>query len=200
MKKSTTYAQRKALPIPESQDFHRVVHALVDLNYAPSDVFNRIPEFSHSLLQMLEGEVPYHCQWLQAEIEDHIFRAVAQRDNGVCQLCRLNTLHLQHALGWYQNHWRPGQASPQEFKFSLGHLATRWPRRLWDIDHIIPRAKGGPLYAIQNLRTLCLECHWKETQRVFFSGKSMDGARMRPSFEKVLDQRHKLQAWLKKKA
>lgn len=199
MRKCAKYADRHCLPPQNSQDFHRVVHALVNLNFAPVDVFNRFPEYSHSLLDLLKGEIPYHAQWLHAELEDYIFRALARRDGGVCQLCKLNTLHLQHALGWYRNHCRPGQATPQEFKFSLGHLASRWPRRLWDIDHIIPRAKGGPLYAIENLRTLCLECHWKETQRVFFAGKSMGAARIRPMAEILMSQKQALQGWLNKR-
>jgi 5-methylcytosine-specific restriction endonuclease McrA len=39
----------------------------------------------------------------------------------------------------------------------------RMTRRLWEMDHIIPVVEGGGDCGLENLRTLCISCHAKET-------------------------------------
>ena len=197
------------LPQPNSQDYHRVLNSFVNLNFTENEVLTRFPEYAHSLVLLLRGEVPRHCLWLNAELVDHVWRTLAQRDNGICSLCRLNTLHLQHAIAWYQAHWRPNQASIHEFKFALGHLAARWPRRLWDIDHIQPKSQGGAWWAVRNLRTLCLQCHWAETQRLIHGRvldlvetKSMNAPSRGKHPSTAREQQYRLAVWasIKRKA
>ena len=35
---------------------------------------------------------------------------------------------------------------------------------LWEMDHIVPVIEGGGMCGIDNLRTLCIRCHKKETK------------------------------------
>lgn len=37
---------------------------------------------------------------------------------------------------------------------------------LWEVDHIIPVCEGGGACGLDNLRTLCLWCHRKETAKL----------------------------------
>lgn len=39
-------------------------------------------------------------------------------------------------------------------------------RTLWEMDHIRPVSEGGGSCGLENLRTLCLWCHWGETRKL----------------------------------
>lgn len=68
---------------------------------------------------------------------------VAKRDKGICagcgRQCRLNS--LRRSMEW------------EEFK--------KLPR--WEADHITPVIEGGGLCGIDGYRTLCRDCHNKES-------------------------------------
>jgi len=78
------------------------------------------------------------------------------RDRGVCALCKVNTqaafLQLRKARGIRR----------QEILASWG-LKLLKRKTLWDADHIVPVAEGGGECDLDNLRTLCLNCHRQQT-------------------------------------
>ena len=43
----------------------------------------------------------------------------------------------------------------------------RSPNAATQVDHIVPRSKGGPLFDPSNLQPLCDECHYEKTSREF---------------------------------
>lgn len=104
-------------------------------------------------------------------------KQVFKRDGGMCKLCSLDTekivkrlesiyytvtyrrsdyeaalLELEEIAGSYP--W----AVPKNFRYN-GNL-----RSLWHADHIKPVVEGGGECGLDNLRTLCVPCHKKETK------------------------------------
>ena len=81
---------------------------------------------------------------------------VLARDRGFCALCRVDTLaafaHLKRARGAHRlkllAHW------------GLKRLNRK---TLWDADHIVPVVEGGGECDLENIRTLCILCHRRET-------------------------------------
>ena len=88
-------------------------------------------------------------------LRDQVFA----RDRGVCALCRIDTAaayaELRRARGSHKlkllSHW------------GLKRLSRK---TLWDADHILPVAEGGGECDLDNLRTLCLLCHRRETRHL----------------------------------
>ena len=85
-------------------------------------------------------------------LRDQVFA----RDKGVCALCAVDA-----------------RAAYFDLKRSRGthriRLLARWElksinrKSLWDADHIIPVVEGGGECDLQNIRTLCLICHRRQT-------------------------------------
>lgn len=63
---------------------------------------------------------------------------VAERDHGICALCGVDTFELEEA----------------QFQST------------WEVDHIVPLWMGGSGRDLDNMRTLCIDCHKKETSRL----------------------------------
>ena len=83
---------------------------------------------------------------------------VRRRDKGICALCGLDCTKLRKELN----------ALPLEDRYKkaeeLGIPKKRAYRKsLWDMDHTLPVAEGGGECGLDNLRTLCISCHKKET-------------------------------------
>jgi len=58
------------------------------------------------------------------------------------------------------------------FKRAIGRNASRFHQlKMWEADHIVPISQGGR-HSIKNMRTLCLDCHRKETNRVIYGSQS----------------------------
>lgn len=78
-------------------------------------------------------------------------RHVWARDQGVCALCRVDTITNQEERDAITQHRErfPGQP----YVHRLGS---------WDADHIVPLAEGGAREP-ENLRTLCRPCHKRVT-------------------------------------
>lgn len=105
-------------------------------------------------------------------------KLVFERDRGVCKRCGLNTEHLRQAITWYYtwllNRYRllTGStfAASVEAKTELHafikalsiphHLALR--HDLWQAHHRVAVIDGGD-HRIEDLETVCLPCHKKET-------------------------------------
>lgn len=107
----------------------------------------------------------------------YVRHRLRQRDHGVCALCKLNTETIRAAGRelkgrFYALKFREESLEP--WKTALAKLREDYPwvrlfnhgavkGHLWEADHIIPVSEGGGACGLDNLRTLCLPCHWKET-------------------------------------
>lgn len=128
---------------------------------------------------------------MELEIQAHYRVAaylIADRDQWECQICGLDILNLAKIVGqlgpcasWPR--WRvlAGGRLVQDPRRGQHHhpgLHSSWvgwlrergfddvtKRRMWDIDHIVPLAEGGPNDST-NLRTLCRPCHKGETREL----------------------------------
>jgi 5-methylcytosine-specific restriction protein A len=95
-------------------------------------------------------------EWRLRSDPGYLREQVLQRDRGICAICRTDT-----------------RAAYGELRRSRGthrlRLLARWGlkrltrKTLWDADHILPVVEGGGECDLQNLRTLCLLCHRKQT-------------------------------------
>jgi len=83
------------------------------------------------------------------------------RDRGVCVTCRRDCEALFRKI-------RVTKRALREKRMAeLGlpaHLLKR--RRYWEVDHIQPVVEGGGSCGLENLRTLCWECHRKATREL----------------------------------
>ena len=119
------------------------------------------------------------CRWCRREcpkamqtfcgpecVHDHRVRSdpgyaracVLARDQGVCAVCRVDTLAVQADLL---------QRKPKERKLLAAKLGYPYPRirkgTLWEMDHIRPVAHGGGSCGLDNLQTLCCRCHVRKS-------------------------------------
>ena len=88
--------------------------------------------------------------------------AVLHRDKGVCQLCDRNCKKLRERMNERET-WYSERGRYREFIDRLRRIGWPFYRSLWDCDHIVPIIEGGAPGDLDNLRTLCLWCHKKET-------------------------------------
>lgn len=100
-----------------------------------------------------------------------------ERDRGVCALCGIDTVkqvvELRAEFGFNYHSERPPEGQRKAFYARLQSLhipQTRWwnggYQGCWDMDHATPVAEGGGSCGLDNLRTLCLRCHWQQTRRL----------------------------------
>lgn len=157
------YARRRP------DDFLELMHCLVNRNYTETQVFERFPHFS--VLMLYSKTKGYDARLyapriasVMKDLNNFMRNAVRLRDRGVCALCRIDTIDLGDAIGWH------AEREPVDEVLALiraiGRRARRWPESLWDMDHIIPKCQHGQPFALENLRTLCIECHYQETMRL----------------------------------
>lgn len=95
-------------------------------------------------------------------------KLVGQRDGGICQLCGIDCLALSEAMAYIAAHieshaWWPLKLD--EVKRAIGVQVKHWPRKMWEVDHIMPTSVGGSDKP-ENLRTLCYGCHCQETTKL----------------------------------
>ena len=123
------------------------------------------------------------CEYqVRARCEYDIARKlVFERDKGVCAKCGLDTEALQQAINWFRSlgcrmDFQDREAGKRwaewathswptvtDFVRAIGKAARKWPAELWECNHIVPLAEGGPLADITNLETLCACCHADHT-------------------------------------
>lgn len=83
------------------------------------------------------------------------------RDKGVCQSCARDCDALFRKIRVTKRTRRTRRLA------ELGlpsYLLRR--RRYWEVDHIKPVVEGGGSCGLENLRTLCWECHRKATREL----------------------------------
>jgi 5-methylcytosine-specific restriction protein A len=86
---------------------------------------------------------------------------VHARDKGVCVACGrdCDALHRKiRVTKWARRKRRMAELGLPEY------LLRR--RRYWEVDHIQPVIEGGGSCGLENLRTLCWECHRKVTREL----------------------------------
>lgn len=86
---------------------------------------------------------------------------VHARDRGICLSCGRDCDALFRKIRVTQRARRPRRLA------ELGlpaYLLRR--RRYWEVDHIQPVIEGGGSCGLENLRTLCWECHRKATREL----------------------------------
>lgn len=95
-------------------------------------------------------------EWRLRTDPGYLREQVFNRDQGVCAICRADTkaayFELKRSRGTHRlrllAHW---------------HLKRINRKTLWDADHILPVIEGGGECDLENLRTLCLNCHRSQT-------------------------------------
>jgi 5-methylcytosine-specific restriction endonuclease McrA len=97
-----------------------------------------------------------------------------ERDHGVCQLCGRDCDALSRRIqarldGAYASDIRL-RARACRWRRLLQRLGLpvvgfRLTRSLWEADHVVPLAEGGP-NTLANIRTACLTCHRRETAKL----------------------------------
>lgn len=102
-------------------------------------------------------------------LRDRVF----DRDHGVCALCRRDTAQISTRLGQrldpflaFDSTWPEKKRAMRWHKLLVCLKLARGMcriRHLWEADHVIPVCWGGP-NTLENLRTLCVCCHKKETR------------------------------------
>lgn len=102
---------------------------------------------------------------------------VWERDRGVCALCGTDTVkqasELKAEFELSTHTCRPPPEKRKAFYARLKALhipSSRWGtaygQGCWDMDHTTPVVEGGGSCGLENLRTLCLRCHWQQTRRL----------------------------------
>lgn len=103
----------------------------------------------------------------------HARSKVYDRDQGVCANCGTDTQRFKKLLREWPRvsyHFKSKALDALAEQFALAGISTR--RKIgsysrfghtWEMNHITPVADGGGLCGLENLETLCLPCHRKET-------------------------------------
>ncbi|NBQ70071.1 MAG: HNH endonuclease [Nitrosomonadaceae bacterium] len=93
----------------------------------------------------------------------YLRKCVKKRDHGICAHCQLDCSAIQKE---YRIAKKMGDANRMKELKSL-YPRLKHNRSYWEADHIIPVVKGGgECVDLNNIRTLCIECHLKETKKL----------------------------------
>jgi len=123
------------------------------------------------------GEACVH-EWRLRSDPNYMRQKVLERDRGVCAHCGLDCVLLSAVV---HDHWLPPQGwrrwdeKPAERQYHpLREVIRAWVVELggklhgayWQADHIVPVVEGGGECGLENLRTLCVWCHKRETKEL----------------------------------
>ena len=92
---------------------------------------------------------------------------VYKRDNGICAICHQDTKLIARQAKKYKanKEWKSFYKLLDDN--NIHHKRKIWARGfgggLWDADHIKPVYEGGGSCGLDNIRTLCIACHKKNT-------------------------------------
>ena len=95
---------------------------------------------------------------------------IAKRDKYTCQICGLNCKGFIRQMKRHVGCLFGEKRKEKEEEFFKQHgmewVNTNNRSTFYDIDHIVPVVKGGHQCGEENLRTVCLSCHRKETAKL----------------------------------
>lgn len=96
-------------------------------------------------------------EWRLRTDPGYVREQLFARDRGICALCGADAgecwIELKRSRG----------AQRQRLLAHWG-LKRLTRKTLWDADHVLPVCEGGGECDLENLRTLCLICHRRETE------------------------------------
>jgi 5-methylcytosine-specific restriction enzyme A len=98
-------------------------------------------------------------EWRLRTDSGYLREQVFARDQGICAICGVD------CRGAYFDLKRARGTQRQK-------LLARWGlkrinrRTLWDADHIVPVVEGGGECDLENIRSLCLICHRRQTSEL----------------------------------
>jgi 5-methylcytosine-specific restriction enzyme A len=112
-------------------------------------------------LEVPKGRSTFCSEWCVNEWRlrtdpGYLREQVFARDKGVCALCGVDT-----QAAW--NHIRKLPWARRRLALAEWGLRGKTRSSLWDADHIVPVVEGGGECDLDNIRTLCLKCHRKQT-------------------------------------
>jgi len=96
-------------------------------------------------------------EWRLRSDPGYLREKVFLRD--ICAVCAVDTVHALHVIK------RARGVRRLELLARWG-LKKMTRRSLWDADHIVPVVEGGGECDLENIRTLCLICHRRETRQL----------------------------------
>jgi hypothetical protein len=110
-------------------------------------------------------------------------QAVLERDKSICVICGLDCSRLKLVA---LRRWANGRNRKRLLRRWPWIAASRFsnepsPGPYWQMDHILPVSEGGGERGIDNLRTLCIGCHSKETGKL--AGRNAKVKRVRTKHE-----------------
>ena len=96
------------------------------------------------------------------------------RDKGICARCGRDCVALEKALsvikdmgmplaGWAYRGWRAKEKKASHLASALGITPEQVKKSLWDAHHKKAVADGGGACGLDNLETVCIWCHKKES-------------------------------------
>lgn len=123
-----------------------------------------------------EFRIRYHASYIR--------HRVFERDKGVCAMCGNDShywLRFYHKIQDYvyngrwktdvcqdwRTHKRNKRGRKNRRKMERRAKGSNWAPiheySQWEADHIVPVVEGGSSLGLENIRTLCLKCHKRET-------------------------------------
>lgn len=122
----------------------------------------------------------------QACVDEYLIRsngnslrgAVFARDKGVCAVCGLDAdAYERRYRALVSRLWKSNRPAWRDRLRRIGArmVAAGWPvytgsyakpnpaKSFWEADHIVAVVEGGGACGLDNLRTLCLPCHKRES-------------------------------------
>ena len=89
---------------------------------------------------------------------------VAKRDHGICAKCKCDTEKIARILK-AAHEMITGCSWGRCVELDTVRTKMGFTREhLWEVDHIQPVSEGGGLCGLENLQTLCTQCHDAETR------------------------------------
>ena len=97
----------------------------------------------------------------------YLRKCVYKRDNGICAICKQDTKLIARQAKKYKANKQWSDFYKLLDDNNIPHKRKIWARGygggLWDADHIKAVYEGGGSCGLDNIRTLCISCHKKNT-------------------------------------
>ena len=100
-------------------------------------------------------------EWKIRTQPDFAAERVHERDHGICVLCTRDCDALYRKIRVCKSARRKRRLT----ELGLPQYLLR-RKRYWEVDHIQPVVEGGGSCGLENLRTLCWDCHKRATREL----------------------------------